>query len=576
MRTVITTCILLLLMTLSFASSANDTPRCWVFLRDPVFSPEQLQDALRKAEADLTPRAAWRRSKVRSQGNLADANDIPIPQYYLDSISARGYEIVHVSKFLRAVSVRGKKSEVEPLTTLSFVRKVEPVAVSLSDPEVPANIDSQPEPQLPPSDRENLSLDWNPSDYGVAYNQLRRVNIPAAHDRGYAGQGIIVGVLDAGFARMKRNYYGFTTPYHIVFDSLDILTCYDFVNNDSLVINQPLPDSGDGSHGTKTLSTVAGFAPGSYIGAAPRASVILAKTENTVVENQLEEDHWVAGMEWADSLGADIISSSLSYRAWYPYNLRDGDHAITTVAADLAAARGLLICNSSGNQGASSVPWISCPADGDSVLTVGAVTADSIYASFASRGPTYDGRIKPDLVAQGSNVYCADAGSTNQYTTASGTSLSTPIVAGACAVVLSANPLLTPMELLDILRSTATRATNPDTFVGWGIPDINRAVDTALARASACPPEGCIPLLLPEKHTLRAYPNPFNPTVTLYFEPATFHRTIEVYDRLGRIVTILSVTPGVSTANFTPNSTTTGTYFLRFPNSPVVRATFLR
>jgi subtilisin family serine protease len=265
---------------------------------------------------------------------------------------------------------------------------------------------------------------------------------------------------------------------------MNIIAAYDFVNHDPNVGNQG--DMGEGSHGTATLSIIGGFKEGQLIGPAYGANFILAKTENTDSETPVEEDNWIAGVEWADSIGVDVTSTSLSYLDYdspftsYTWQDMDGNTALITIAADLAAGKGIVVVNAASNNGLNtSHNTLGAPADGDSVFTIGAVTSSGTRSSFSSVGPTFDGRIKPDLMAMGSNVY--HAGSTgNSYFSGSGTSFSCPLAAGVCALILQKNPSLTPMQVLQLLRSTATQSNNPDNLYGWGIINALSAINSII------------------------------------------------------------------------------------------------
>jgi subtilisin family serine protease len=211
-------------------------------------------------------------------------------------------------------------------------------------------------------------------------------------------------------------------------------------------------------------------------GPAYLAQFILAKTEDMRSETPIEEDNWVAGMEWADSIGADVISSSLGYSDWYTYEDFDGHTAVTSIAASHAAALGIVVCNSAGNNGAG-VGTINAPADADSMLAIGAVWSDGSIASFSSWGPTYDGRIKPEVCARGVSTVCANPGTTTTFTTANGTSLSCPLAGGCAAVILSAHPAWTPMQVREALMRTASNRACPNNTYGWGIIDLFAAVN---------------------------------------------------------------------------------------------------
>jgi hypothetical protein len=241
---------------------------------------------------------------------------------------------------------------------------------------------------------------------------------------------------------------------------------------------------GTGTHGTMTLSTIGGFSSGNLIGPAFNSTYILAKTENTDSETPIEEDNWIAAMEWADSIGVDVTSTSLGYidfdPPWpsYTWMDMDGNTTVITNGADYAAQIGIVVVNSAGNEGYnSSHNTLGAPADGDSVITAGAVNSDGSRASFSSVGPTVDGRIKPDIMALGSWNVVADPYNDYSFTYANGTSFSCPLSAGVAALILSANPSLTPMQVRDAMRNTASQNTNPDNLYGWGILNALAAVN---------------------------------------------------------------------------------------------------
>jgi subtilisin family serine protease len=276
-------------------------------------------------------------------------------------------------------------------------------------------------------------------------------------------------MFDTGF---RKDHVAFAPAY----TDGRVLAEHDFVFGDGNTQNELGDDPSQHNHGTLTWSTLGGQADGNLYGPAYGADFILAKTEDIRSETQVEEDNWMAAVEWADSIGADVISSSLAYSDWYVYANFDGDQAVTTIAADMAAEMGIVVCNSASNSGPSA-GTIAAPADADSIVTVGAVTSLGTIASFSSRGPTFDGRIKPEVCAQGVQTTCASPSGTTGYTTASGTSLSCPLVGGCAAVLLSAHPDWTPMQVREALMMTASQSATPDNNYGWGIVDLLAAVN---------------------------------------------------------------------------------------------------
>ena len=334
------------------------------------------------------------------------------------------------------------------------VRRVQPVARGAT----PRPVTLRPLPLAPrgaPPDKAGR----DDRDYGPNLEAMRQAGVIAAHEAGLTGEGVVVGLLDTGFR---------TT--HEVLAGLPVVATWDFVNGDPVVDDEEGDPAGSRNHGTMVLSTLAARKPGRLLGPAPGVAVLLAKTEDVSQEVPAEEDHWVAGLEWLEAQGADLVSSSLAYRDWYDFADLDGDTAPVTVAADAAAARGLPVINAAGND-RHTTGTIAAPADGDSVITVGAVTAAGAVAWFSSPGPTADGRIKPDVAALGVDNPVADPNDGLAYLEASGTSFATPLVAGVAALALERVPDLSPVQLREALRQTASHPATPDNDTGWGIVD---------------------------------------------------------------------------------------------------------
>ncbi len=414
-----------------------------------------------RAAQSLSPRALERR---RRMGIPLDWYDLPVCENYVRQIEALGAQVVHRSKWLNAVSVRCADSLIPAIRSLPFVVRVRPVRVF---------VEKLPRPHrlYRPAVEDSF--------YGAAYQQAEMLGVPIMHQAGFLGEGILIGMLDSGF---KIDVAAFDS---LIADGR-LVAKYDFVHNDTSVGYDSLAgdwDLGGFEHGTETFSCIGAYVPGQMVGVAPGASFALAKTEITDsmgadFERRIEEDNWVAGIEWLDSVGADIITSSLGYYDFqgdsedYSFEQLNGDFATTTVAADIAASRGIAVFNSAGNERGSSWNHIIAPADGDSVCAVGAVRFDGEYAFFSSPGPTADGRTKPDLAAPGQLVAVWDP-VVDEVSYASGTSFSCPITAGAAALVLQAlreeNPSLGGWDLIEILKSAADQYDSPDNDYGWGI-----------------------------------------------------------------------------------------------------------
>jgi serine protease AprX len=462
--------------------------KIWVFFTDKgIFTEKDYQKAIGDYRLKANPRVI-RRMELRSKKKDFDFTDIPVAEEYVKKIEEMGFVIKTKSKWLNAVTLFANKEQVESLSKLPFVKSIDKVArYKRIEPEV-----AELSLAKPYATHEGTLL-----DYGPSYPQLAQIDVPALHNLGYDGAGVLVCMMDVGF---RKDHPAFVTA----FAENRVIAEHDFINKDNNTQNEPGDPPSQDTHGTYTWSALGGEVEGQLYGPAYKADFLLAKTEDVSAEYQGEEGFWVEGAEWAADSGADIISSSLGYLDWYDYADMDGNTAVTTVAADLAAQNGILVVNAAGNERDNPWHYIIAPADGDSVLAVGAVDINGNISSFSSAGPTYDGRIKPDVVACGVGTYCAVPG--GGYGQVSGTSLSTPLVAGASAILLQIHPTWGPMDVIDSLKTYASRAGDPDTIsyvYGWGVIDVS---------ASA----GFAPIIL--YANLTAYPNPFSGTVTIFAE----------------------------------------------------------
>lgn len=437
--------------------ASNSEVLVWVFFIDKGLETEQ---TLLKPQSVVSEKSLKRRLKVYNQNSLLDFSDLPVSFEYIEQIQFLGFKLKHKSKWFNAVSGYISAANLNMISNLPFVKQIDLVACF---PKVYEQSEKIPLQELSEYKQVTIPKTYF-FDYGNSLTQLEQINVPAVHDLGYIGQGVTICVMDAGFDRLS----------HEVFSSMNIVAAYDFVNNDDDVSDGL--DMGRGWHGTKTLSVIGGFKQGKLIGPAFGASFILAKTENTDSETPIEEDNWIAALEWADSIGADITSTSLGYLGYdppfvgYTWENMDGNTARITIAADLAVKKGIVVFNSAGNEGFDAVHnTLGAPADGDSVIAVGAVTASGIRASFSSVGNTIDGRIKPDIMAMGAGVTLVANSGDTFYTTGSGTSYSCPLAAGVAALILDFNPNLTPLQLRDAMRNTASRSQSPNREYGWGI-----------------------------------------------------------------------------------------------------------
>lgn len=443
----------------------NNRAHVWVYFTDKGFTDEHgFAAAVSRQNVALSARASARRMKVGR--DRVEFEDLPVRGEYVDRVIALGGQLRQTSRWFNAASYDLDVRLLPALSALPFVQRIDPVIGFKRTPEP----ETAAPPQLgTPLRKPSGSAAPDVLTYGTSLGQLQQLNVPAVHNLGFKGQGVIVCMMDTGF---RKDHVAFANA----FAEGRVLAEYDFIFHDNNTQDEAIDQPGQHSHGSYTWSTLGGQADGSLYGPAFLAQFVLAKTEDIRSETPIEEDNWVAGMEWADALGAEVISSSLGYTDWYTYPVYNGDSAVTTKAADRAAALGIVVCNSMGNAGPGA-GTMGAPADADSILSIGAVQSNGLIASFSSRGPTYDGRIKPEVCAQGYSTYCANPTSTTGYTFVSGTSLSCPLAGGCAAVVLSAHPSWTPMKVREALMMTASQHSAPDNTYGWGIIDLKSAIN---------------------------------------------------------------------------------------------------
>lgn len=437
----------------------------WIYFTDKGRNLSVKYEAVRQS---LTPKSRQRRLTVRAAADLVDFADFPLEESYVTAVRQHVQQFRHASKWLNAVSARATKRQIDLIRSLAFVKTIDLVARFRARVPEPIELPSV----ITPTGAEAAQVQGAfPFDYGPSLGQLSQINVPAVHNLGNFGQGVVIGVFDTGFNNLD----------HEAFQMMRIIAAHDFVNGDDDVGDGS--DMGKGSHGTWTLSVIGGFAEGQLIGPAFGADYILAKTENTESETPREEDNWVAALEWAEGLGVDVISSSVGYLDFDPgfgdYTWRDmdGQTATITRAAVMAVERGIVVVNAAGNFGRNpSHNTLIAPADGDGVIAAGAVNRDGMRAFFSSVGPTVDGRIKPDLMALGVGARVASARDRRGYQALDGTSFSCPLLAGTAALILSAHPDWSPAHVLNALRRTASNAADPNNLIGWGIVDALAAV----------------------------------------------------------------------------------------------------
>ena len=468
----------LLLFTTSIVFSQEQPHKCWIYFRDKDEST--LRTLVANATVHeisqatgITERALKRRAKVLSSSQLVSTQDIPVSQSYIEQLQLNGISVINTSRWFNAVTAMLTSEQASRVAALPFVDRIELVRTFVGKKVVP---------QATPLRKNSVTTTQNLHDYGPSLAQVTQINVVPVHNLRITGRGVLIGMLDSGF-RWK-------VPESEM--NMDVIKEYDFIQHDSITANQvgptPIDEVEQDEHGTLTLSLVGGYKEGELVSPAFGSSFILAKTEYVPSETNIEEDNWVAGIEWEEQNGVDVVSSSLGYSIFdsldangipqHSYTPADmnGRTATTTKAAVIAARLGVVVCNAMGNEAESSWHILTSPADADSIISVGAVGISGTYASFSSVGPTADGRTKPDVVADGVGDYCALRALSSYSTGFQGTSLSTPLVAGAAALILSAHPELTPIQVRDALRNTASGAMSPNDSTGWGVIDTYRAL----------------------------------------------------------------------------------------------------
>ncbi len=432
----------------------------WVFFTDKGLNAAETVRSLRAVERGLDAHARARRAPLGANLGL-DVHDLPVYAPYVDRLRTRGFTVRRVSRWLNAASIEAPAGKLTELETLGFVRRVTPVLVRrgpieplVGDVREGAETGVMTAAQAPSDSLEHLF-------YGPSYNQLDQIQVLAMHRMGYSGAGVRVLMLDTGY---KKD--------HPVFACANVIAEYDFVMGDGNTQNEVGDNVSQHNHGTGTWATLGGYGPKALIGPAFAAEFVLAKTEDLINEVHAEEDNYIAALEWGDTLGVDVASASLGYWGFddstaYTLADLDGDTAPITIAVDIAVAKGMCVVNAAGNAGPDA-STIGSPADADSVISVGAVDSLGVIQTFSSRGPTADGRIKPEVCARGRNTYWAQAW-TNAYGPASGTSLATPLVGGLAALLKEAHPDWPGETIREALMGTATRTTTPDNAYGYGI-----------------------------------------------------------------------------------------------------------
>ena len=428
-----------------------------------------------------------------------DKYDLPVDEDYVNQITNQGIKILSRSRWLNTVVIETTQEKFNQIKQLPFINTAKMIDNGLHQEHSVAANPKFPEVQkiIPSANKSSKKILTDVYDYGQAYNQINMLKGISLHNNGYSGQGMTIAVIDAGF------------------NSADVMTCFD-----SLRANNQIKGTRDCAQpGNNVYATTLHW----------HGTSVLSCMRSEVAESEsiIEEYYWVSAAEFADSLGADLINSSLGYTTFddsttnHTYADMDGNTTFITIGADMAAQKGILVVNSAGNSGADPWHYIGAPADGDSVFTIGAVDAAGVRAYFSSVGPTYDGRIKPDVCAQGLNAALFFPGGLGA---GSGTSFSSPITCGITACLWQAYPDLNNMQIIDAVKATSNHDSPPDSLTGWGIPDYEMAATS----------------LYVHNHTFETpvvtYPNPVKDKITIGFQTALHGAyTIEFIDLQGRV-----------------------------------------
>ena len=442
------------------------------------------------------------------QSTPIDARDVPVNEDYITQLkNSPGISVYAKSKWMNAVYVRGTQNDIEDLITAGFVSSVEFMDKSLN---------FRPGGTIPDKfaiENQQSRIIYN---YGDAANQTTMIRADYLHEQDFTGDGMVVAVLDSGFPNVLNN-----TAFSSIVAQDRLLGTYDFALRQENV-------DGTGSHGARTFSNIGGFILDQFVGTAPEASFYLFRTEYGPTENPVEEAWWVEALERADSLGVDVVNTSLGYRAYdnaaydHSYEDLDGQTTIGARGANHAFDKGMILVTSAGNGGSSSFPTVGTPGDSPGMLTIGAVDSDGHYVSFSSIGPTVDGRVKPDVMAQGLNAAVVSQNGT--VSTGSGTSFSSPIMAGAVASLWQARPEISNGQIMQVVRESAHLFNNPTDEMGYGIPNFEDDLTILLVL-------GLEDQLRAEQFAL--YPNPVKTSINVSFPKGVTEADVSLYNIIG-------------------------------------------
>jgi len=499
--------LIILIAILAVQYSFAQTQDALVFFADK----ENVQTSIDNPISILTQEAIDRKAM---HDVAIDVRDVPVTPNYINQIkSASGITVFAKSKWMNCVYVQGTQGNIEDLLNLSFVTSVEWMDKDLNNFPVP-DTGGTPNDKF---DLENLNtrIVYN---YGDAANQIEMIKGDFLHEQDFTGEGMIIAVLDSGFPNVETNP-AFT---HII-DENRLLGTFDFFSRTNDV-------TGTGSHGARTFSDIGGIIENDFVGTAPNASFYLFRTEYGPDENPREEAWWVAALERADSLGVDVINTSLGYQDYdnpnydHSYEDLDGQTTFAARGANIAFAKGMLLITSGGNDG-NGFGTVATPADAPGLLSIGAVNSEGEYVSFSSRGPTVDGRIKPDVMAQGQDAAVVDQD--GNVTFNNGTSFSSPILAGTVACLWQSRPEVKNGRIMQVVRASAHLFDNPTDQMGYGIPNFEDAYNALQVL-------GVEDQMLEQNFAL--YPNPVSDILTISFPISSEVADLKIYNVLGVLV----------------------------------------
>lgn len=514
--------------------NAQTPKKFWVKLNNKNGTPYSVSTPT----AFLTQKSIDRRT---NQGIAINQSDLPVDPAYIAAIdNITDVQVLYASKWMNAIVVAITNTNTSAIQTATNAIASQSFVVSTS----PTNKLKVVLGKVDELQQSNLLLEKANNIvkyYGVGFWQAEQLNAVCLHGYGYRGQGMTIAVLDAGFNKVDQLH---------AFDSLfarnGIKGTRDFVTGGNSVYE-------DNSHGMMVLSCMAACVPSVMVGTAPEADYWLLRTEDAATETPSEEYNWIRGAEFADSVGADILTTSLGYTNFdnsafdHVYSSLNGKTYPMSIAATMAVRKGMFVLNSAGNDGQSAWQFIGVPADADSICTVGAIDSVGAYASFSSKGPTADGRRKPDLVAKGQGAWVANTG--DGFNPGNGTSFSCPILAGAVACFWQRHNTFTVRQVLDTLRKTASNVAAPNNFIGWGRPNMC-ALPVGLKELSSDPA------------TFKISPNPTKDKFTIkVIEKKYDILNAEIYNMMGCLIKMLSITTNETAVDM--SSFANGVYFVK-------------